>query len=116
MKPLDIGVLVLTVLGGAVCAVGATLYLNLYIGAVPFPVSAVVFGGLLAWISVAARRLGGQTWCAALPVIGFTLMVIVFLSGGPGSSVMYYDWRLLFLLVCGIGMPALAGYLASSDR
>lgn len=116
MEPLDRVLLGVAALGGAVCAVGATMYLPLYVGAMPVPVSAVLFGGLLAWISVAARRLGGESAHAAIPVIAFLLVVVAFLLGGPGNSVMYTDWRLLFLLLCGIGMPVAAGYLASSDK
>ncbi|WP_019200388.1 hypothetical protein [Tsukamurella sp. 1534] len=114
MEPADRVIVVITALGGAVCAVGATMYLHLYLGAMPFPASAVLFGGLLAAISVAARRLGGEPWHAALPVIAFLVVVVAFLLGGPGGSVMYTDWRLPLLVVCGIGMPAAAGYLASS--
>ncbi|BDH56260.1 hypothetical protein [Tsukamurella sp. PLM1] len=116
MGTLDRVLLGVAVFGGAVCAVGATMYLHLYIGAVPVPVSAVLFGGLLAWISVAARRLGGELFHAALPVIAFLVVIVAFLLGGPGNSVMYTDWRLPLLLVCGIGMPVAAGYLASSEK
>lgn len=113
---LDAAALACAAVGGALCAVGATMYLNLYVGAVPMPVSAVLFGGLLAGISVAAKRLGGESRHAALPVIAFLVVVIAFLLGGPGNSIMYTDWRLPFLLLCGIGMPLGAGYLASSKR
>lgn len=115
MDAVDKVLLALTVLGGAVCAVGASMYLYLYVGAVPLPLSAVLFGALLAWISVAARRLGGEPFHGALPVIAFFLVIAVFLSGGPGGDiVLYADWRLLLLVVCGIGMPFLARHLASS--
>ena len=48
MDAVDKVLLALTVLGGAVCAVGASMYLYLYVGAVPLPLSAVLFGALLA--------------------------------------------------------------------
>lgn len=115
MEPADRILLGVAALGGAVCAVGASMYLYLYAGAVPLPLSAVLFGALLAWISVAARRLGGEPFHGALPVIAFLLVIAVFLLGGPGGDiVLYLDWRLLVLLVCGIGLPVLAGHLASS--
>lgn len=48
-------------------------------------------------------------------MIAFLLVIAVFLLGGPGGDiVLYADWRLLLLLLCGIGMPILAGHLASS--
>ncbi|MCS3780706.1 hypothetical protein [Tsukamurella ocularis] len=115
MEPLDRILLGVATVGGAVCAVGATMYLYLYAGAVPLPLSAVLFGALLAGISVAARRLGGEPVHGALPVIAFLLVIVAFLLGGPGGDiVLYADWRLLLLLLCGIGMPILAGHLASS--
>lgn len=113
---IDAAVYVVAALGGAVCAVGATMYLYLYVGTIPLPVSAVGFGALLAGVSVACRRLGGEAKHAAIPVIAFLVVVAVFLLGGPGNSIMYTDWRLPLLLVCGIGMPVAAGYLASSDE
>lgn len=117
MEPLDKVVLGLTAVGGAVCAVGATMFLYLYAGAVPLPLSAVLFGALLAWISVAARRLGGEPVHGALPVIAFLLVIVAFMLGGPGGDiVLYADWRLLLLLLCGIGMPILGQHLASSDE
>ncbi len=117
MEPVDRILLGLATVGGAVCAVGATMYLYLYSGAVPLPLSAVLFGGFLAAISVAARRLGGEPVHGALPVIAFLLVIAAFLLGGPGGDiVLYADWRLLLLVLCGIGMPILAGHLASSDE
>ncbi|CAM3317142.1 hypothetical protein TSHO111613_17815 [Tsukamurella hominis] len=117
MEPLDRILLGVATVGGAVCAVGATMYLYLYAGAAPLPLSAVLFGGFLAAIAVAARRLGGEPVHGALPVIAFLLVVAVFLVGGPGGDiVLYADWRLLLLLLCGIGMPILAGHLASSEK
>lgn len=116
MEPVDRLLLGVAALGGAVCAVGATMYLYLYVGATPAPVSAVLFGGLLAWISVAARRLGGEPFHAALPVIAFLVVIVAFLLGGPGNSVMFMDWRLPLVLLCGIGMPVVARYLASSEK
>ncbi|CAM4049452.1 hypothetical protein TSST111916_19780 [Tsukamurella strandjordii] len=113
---LDVLAYIAAAIGGAVCAVGATMYLYLYVGAVPLPISAIGFGALLAGISVACRRLGGEARFAAIPVIAFLVVVVVFLLGGPGNSIMYTDWRLPLLLVCGIGMPVVAGYLASSDE
>ncbi|SDQ69228.1 hypothetical protein SAMN04489765_1444 [Tsukamurella pulmonis] len=117
MEPIDKVLLGAATLGGAVCAVGAAMYLYLYVGVVPLPLSAVLFGALLAWISVAARRLGGEPVHGALPVIAFLLVTAVFLLGGPGGDiVLYADWRLPVLLLCGIGMPILAGHLASSTE
>ncbi|ADG77778.1 Integral membrane protein OS=Tsukamurella paurometabola (strain ATCC 8368 / DSM / CCUG 35730/ CIP 100753 / JCM 10117 / KCTC 9821 / NBRC 16120 / NCIMB 702349/ NCTC 13040) OX=521096 GN=Tpau_1147 PE=4 SV=1 [Tsukamurella paurometabola] len=115
-RGLDALAYALAAFGGAVCAVGATMYLHLYIGSVPMPISAIGFGALLAGISVACGRLGGEARFAAIPVIAFLIVVVVFLLGGPGNSIMYTDWRLPLLLVCGIGMPVAAGYLASSER
>ncbi|AUN39700.1 Uncharacterised protein (plasmid) [Tsukamurella tyrosinosolvens] len=117
MEPLDRILLGVATVGGAVCGVGAAMYLYLYSGAVPLPLSAVLFGALLAAISVAARRLGGEPVHGALPVIAFLLVIAAFLAGGPGGDiVLYVDWRLLLLLLCGIGMPILAGHLASSEK
>ncbi|KXO88921.1 hypothetical protein [Tsukamurella pseudospumae] len=116
MAPLDRALLGVAVLGGAVCAVGATMYLYAYAGSVPLPLSAVVFGAFLSLISVAARRLGGESFHAALPVIAFLVVIVAFLLGGPGNSTVFYDWRLLLVVVCGIGMPVAAGYLASSKE
>ncbi len=117
MEPLDRVLLGAAAVGGGVCAVGAVMYLYLYAGPVPIPLSAILFGALLAGISVAARRLGDRPFHGALPVIAFVLVTAAFMAGGPGGDIMLYaDWRLLLLLVCGIGMPALARYLASSSK
>ncbi|GAB3133167.1 hypothetical protein GCM10027289_22510 [Tsukamurella serpentis] len=116
MDTVDRLLLALCALSGAFCAIGAVMYLYLYAGPIPLPVSAVVFGGALAWISVSARRLAGEPAHAAIPVIAFLVVVAAILLGVAGSIVVLADWRLLILVLCAIGMPIAAGYLASSEK
>lgn len=104
----DFALLVGLTLAGAVCGIGAMLYLPLRIDAVPAPIAAVLFPVLLAGIAVATRRLASDAGAAAAPVIAFFVTVAALLTGAPGDNVFVQDWRLLLLAGCGVVFPVVA--------
>jgi hypothetical protein len=113
---LGVVVLVLLAVDGVISAVLGALFLLLYIGPVPFPVSALISGlvnALLVWAGLqwsASPRLAAialWTWL-------FTLAAMTFF-GGPGGDVLFgavggpaFDqWSPFVLLVLGVVPPAM---------
>lgn len=89
------------------------LYLPLRIGAVAFPVTALVAAVTNPWLVRSAAALGGRF--AAVPLVAWVVAILVFGVAGPGGDVLLpADWR-SFLLLGGGLFPAavtLGGALA----
>ncbi len=81
--------LMLTVLGldGVVSAVMGALFLGLYAGPVPVPLSALLSGLLNAALVWAASFWTDSRRLAAIPLFTWLATVAVFALGGPGSDV-----------------------------
>jgi hypothetical protein len=105
-------VLTLLAIDGVLSAVAAAFFLQLRIGSVPFPISALISGlvnaGLvwaaLQWTS-APRLAALPLWCWLLTVAGLTL-------GGPGDDIVFggvgiTEYAPLLLIVLGALPPAL---------
>ncbi|WP_343576447.1 hypothetical protein [Mycobacterium sp.] len=82
-------VLTLFALDGVLSAVGGALFLPSYIGAIPFPVSALGSGLLNAALVWAAGRWTSRNLVAGLPVWTWLLTVFVMARPGPGGDVIF---------------------------
>jgi hypothetical protein len=102
-------VLILLAIDGVISAVCAAFFLPSYLGSVPFPVSALIAGGVniaLVWAGLewapSSRLAGLPLWTWLLTILGLTL-------GGPGDDIVFGGhgvsaWGLPVLIACG-GLP-----------
>lgn len=108
LRPVVLGLLALN---GAICAVVSALMLPLYVGAVPFPISAVVAGAVNVALVWAAAQWTTSPRLAGLPLWTWLLTVMVLMLGGPGGDVVFGGpgWRalsVLLLVALGAGPAA----------
>ena len=85
------GTVVLAVLAvdGVLSAVAGALLLPMYLGSVPFPVSAVVSGLVNAALVWAAGYWTESRRLAALPLWTWLATVAAFTLGGPGGDIIF---------------------------
>jgi hypothetical protein len=103
--------LALLTFDGVLSALVGALLLPLYIGSVPFPVSALVSGLLNAALLWAALQWTSSTRLAAAPLWAFLATVLVLTFGGPGGDVVFrgpgiMDFRPLLFIAAGAALPA----------
>ena len=82
-------VLTLLAIDGVLSAIAGALLLPLYVGRIPFPVSAVLSGLLNAALVWAAGHWTDSKRLAALPLWTWLATVAVFTLGGPGGDVVF---------------------------
>ena len=82
-------VLSLLALDGVLCAVMAALFLPLYLGTAPFPISAVIAGAVNVALVWAATQWTTSPRLAALPLFAWLLTVAVLSFGGPGGDIIF---------------------------
>ena len=82
-------VLTLLAIDGVLSAIAGALLLPLYVGRIPFPVSAVLSGLLNAALVWAAGHWTDSKRLAALPLWTWLATVAVFTLGGPGSDIVF---------------------------
>jgi len=106
------GPVVLALLGldGVLSAVLGVLLLPVYLGPVPFPISALFSGLINAALVWAASFWTDSTRLAALPLWAWLVTVAGFTLGGPGGDVVFggpgiMAYSVLILLVLG-ALPA----------
>ncbi|QKT07869.1 hypothetical protein HUN08_12245 [Gordonia sp. X0973] len=104
-------------LDGIIVGILSVVFLTPYIGTTAAPVGiliALVGNGLLLWLATGQV----QTPWNWLPVIGWGLVVLVALFGGPGGNVVLpNDWRTPLLFVAGLIGPAVVrGLSAQRER
>jgi hypothetical protein len=102
-----IGVLALLAVDGVLSAIGGALFLPSYIGAIPFPISALISGVLNAALVWLAGRLTPSARVAALPLWTWLLAVLFMCQSGPGGDVIFAGrgimaYGLLLLLAAGL--------------
>lgn len=107
-RPVILGLLAVD---GIICAVMAALFLPSYIGAIPFPVSALIAGVVNLALVWAAAQWTSETRLAALPLWTWLGTVAVLTFGGPGGDVMFGGSGLrafypILLIVVGAGPSA----------
>ena len=74
---------------GVLSAIAGALLLPLYLGAVPFPVSALVSGLVNAALVWAAGYWTESRRLAALPLWAWLATVAAFTLGGPGGDIVF---------------------------
>jgi hypothetical protein len=97
-------------LDGVLSAVAGALLLPLYIGSIPFPISALISGLVNAALVWAAGRWTSSPRLAALPLWTWLLTVAVISVGGPGGDVILdgrgvLAYGAVLLLVLGVAPP-----------
>ncbi|MGH3967631.1 MAG: hypothetical protein ACRDTV_05815 [Mycobacterium sp.] len=100
-------VLTLLAVDGVLCAVVGALLLPVYIGSVPFPVSALIVGLVNAALVWAACSWTKSARVAALPLWTFLLTFAVMALGGPGDDIILggrgvMGYGALLLIVLGV--------------
>jgi hypothetical protein len=84
-----IAIVTLLAIDGVLSAVGGALLLPTYIGAIPFPVSALISGLLNAALVWAAGQWTSSVRVAALPLWTWLLTVLLMCVPGPGGDVIF---------------------------
>jgi len=74
---------------GVLCAIAASFFLQLRLGSVPFPVSAVIAGLVNAALVWAAFQYTSSPRVAALPLWTWLLTVALLSFGGPGEDIVF---------------------------
>jgi hypothetical protein len=103
-------VLGLLALDGVLCALAGALLLPLYIGPVPFPISAVLSGAINAALVWAAGHWTENPRLAGLPLWTWLATVAVLSLGGPGGDIVFggpgiMAYSVLLLMALG-ALPA----------
>jgi hypothetical protein len=86
MRAFVLGVLALD---GALSAIAGALFLPLYLGPVPFPISALISGLVNTALVWAALQWTTNSRLAALPMWVWLSTVVILLLGGPGDDVVF---------------------------
>ena len=103
--------LILLTVDGVLSALAGALLLPLYIGSVPFPISALICGLVNAVLVWAALQWTSSTRVAAAPLWAFLATVVVLTFGGPGGDAVFrgpgiLDFRPLLFIIVGVAPPA----------
>ena len=104
-------VLALLAVDGVLSALAGALFLPIFLGRVPFPVSALVSGLLTAALVWAASYWTGSKRLAALPLWTWLATAAVLTLGGPGGDVVFggpgvMGYSALIFLALGAFPPA----------
>jgi hypothetical protein len=111
LTPLRPAVLTLLAIDGVLSAVAAAFMLQLRIGSVPFPISALVSGLVNSALVWAALQWTASPRVAALPLWCWLLTVAGLTFGGPGNDIVFggvgvMEYAPLLLIVVGALPPA----------
>ena len=101
-------VLVLLTIDGVISAVTGALLLPIYLGTVPFPVSALITGLVNAALVWATGYWTESKRLAALPLWAWLVTVAAMTLGGPGGDIVFggpgvMAYSALLFLVVGAG-------------
>ena len=96
---------------GVLSAIAAALFLPLYIGAIPLPISALISGLVNAALVWAGLQLTTAPRLSALPLWTWLVTVALLTLGGPGEDIVFggtgfSQYGVLVLLVLGVVPPA----------
>ncbi|WP_163751795.1 DUF6113 family protein [Mycolicibacterium helvum] len=105
-------VLALLAVDGVISAVTGALLLPLYLGSVPFPISALVTGLVNLALVWAAVHWTDSDRLAALPLLTWLVTVALLTLGGPGGDIVFggpgvMAYSVLVFLALGAAPPAL---------
>lgn len=106
----NLPVLVLLAVDGVLCAVATALLLPAHIGAVPFPLSALIGGLVNAGLIWVALRCTSSLRLAALPLWAWLVTIALMTLGGPGDDLIFADrgvmaYGVLLMIVLGSAPP-----------
>jgi hypothetical protein len=109
-SPVARAVLALLALDGVLSAVAGALLLPLYLGPVPFPISAVFCGLVNAALVWAAAHWTDNSRLIGLPLWTWLATIAVLALGGPGGDIVFggrgiMAYGVLLLMVVG-ALPA----------
>ena len=109
-SPVARAVLALLALDGVLSAVAGALLLPLYLGPVPFPISAVLCGLVNAALVWAAAHWTDNSRLIGLPLWTWLATIAVLALGGPGGDIVFggrgiMAYGVLLLMVVG-ALPA----------
>jgi hypothetical protein len=104
-------VLALLAVDGVLSALMGALFLPLYVGSVPLPVSGLLSGLLNALLVWAAGRWTRSAPVAGLPLWTWLITVALLCMGGPGDDIIlgghgFMAYGALWLIVLGVYPPA----------
>ncbi|MGV0793425.1 hypothetical protein ABQE89_16655 [Mycolicibacterium sp. XJ1819] len=104
-------VLALLAVDGVLSAIAGTFFLQLYIGSVPFPISALICGVVNAALVWAALQWTSELPLAGLPLWSWLLTLAVLALGGPGDDIAFggvgiMGFAPLLLIALGTLLPA----------
>lgn len=107
---ISIVVLTLLTLDGIISAVVGALFLPIYAGPVPLPISGLISGLVNAALVWAASHWTGSQRVAALPLVAWLVTVAVLSLGGPGDDIVFggpgvLAYSVLLFLVLGAAPP-----------
>ena len=110
-RAVDHPVLALLAIDGVLCAVASALLLPAHLGAVPFPLSALIGGLVNAGLVWVALRSTTSLRLAALPLWTWLLTIALMTLGGPGDDLIFADrglmaYGVLLLITLGSAPPA----------
>lgn len=98
------GVVALLVVDGLICAVLSVLFLGLYIGSVPFPISILAAAVVNLLLVMAMRTETASLPKATWPLVAWAVGFVVCLAGGPGADQLAVaDWRIMLLPIAALG-------------
>jgi len=108
--PMARPVLALLALDGVLSALAGALFLPMYLGRVPFPVSALLSGALNAALVWAAGYWTDNPRLAGLPLWTWLGTIAVLSLGGPGGDIVFggpgiMGYSVLLLMILG-ALPA----------
>ena len=110
-------VLTLLAVDGVISAILGAFFLSLYLGSIPFPISALISGLLNAALVWTAMRWTSSPRLAALPLWTWLATIGVLTFPGPGDDAVFSaQWLVLLLLVVGGLPPALLLYRRGQAR
>lgn len=107
---------------GILSAVVGAMLLPVYIGSVPFPISALISGLLNAALVWAAGSWTQSARVAALPLWTWLVTIAVMSLGGPGDDCVLAitcggpGYRAILLLALGVGLPVWVLWRRRSPR
>lgn len=93
------------------------LFLPLYRGSVPIPVTALLAGPVNIALVYGMASVTSRLSLLAAPLVVWTVGFLVCASAGPGGDIMLgSDWRTLLLLFCGLVPPLVYLYVRVNAR
>nr|WP_235678073.1 hypothetical protein [Mycolicibacterium sarraceniae] len=104
-------VLALLAVDGVISAVTGALFLPLYLGSAPFPISALLSGLVNLALVWAAVHWTDSARLASLPLLTWLITVAALALGGPGGDIVFggpgvMGYAVLLFLALGTAPPA----------